>query len=161
MLRSTFYAVQVRAPCYALTITFLNNPVKLHTRCSFCIQISSGQQCIVMEYAELGDLLSFIQNEYTCPLQPLQYVSVGSDGLLSEAQTPRIEDNATIMMFAWQIAKGMRHLEMHRVSGFLFYLPLLLICYLCSRLLLFDPTTIIIHAPNKTWNKCISSVKYL
>ncbi|KAH9514308.1 Fibroblast growth factor receptor 2, partial [Bulinus truncatus] len=71
-----------------------------------------GQYCIVMEYAELGDLLTYLKTE--CAF-PLQYVRVGSDGLMVEQSAPKVEDNANLMMFAWQISKGMRHLEMHRV----------------------------------------------
>lgn len=65
-----------------------------------------------MEYAELGDLLTYLKTE--CAF-PLQYVRVGSDGLMVEQSAPKVEDNANLMMFAWQISKGMGHLEMHRV----------------------------------------------
>ncbi|KAI8782127.1 fibroblast growth factor receptor 2, partial [Biomphalaria glabrata] len=71
-----------------------------------------GQCCIIMEYAELGDLLTYLKTE--CAF-PLQYVRVGSDGLMVEQSAPKVEDNANLMMFAWQISKGMGHLEMHRV----------------------------------------------
>ncbi|CAL1533345.1 unnamed protein product [Lymnaea stagnalis] len=73
--------------------------------------VYEGQYCIIMEYADLGDLLTYLKTE--CAF-PLQYVSVGSDGLVVEQSAPKVEDNANLMMFAWQIAKGMRHLEMHR-----------------------------------------------
>ncbi|NP_001232922.1 leucine-rich repeat receptor tyrosine kinase [Aplysia californica] len=73
--------------------------------------VCEGQLCIVMEYAELGDLLSYLKHQCTFPLQ---YVRVGSDGLVVEQSAPRVEDNASLMVFAWQIAKGMGHLEMHR-----------------------------------------------
>ncbi|BFZ08768.1 hypothetical protein BsWGS_11806 [Bradybaena similaris] len=70
-----------------------------------------GQLCIVMEYADLGDLLTYLKTQ--CAF-PLQYVSVGSNGLVVEQSAPKVEDNRNHMMFAWQIAKGMSHLESHR-----------------------------------------------
>ncbi|GFR81369.1 receptor protein-tyrosine kinase [Elysia marginata] len=70
-----------------------------------------GQLCIVMEYAELGDLLTYLRTDVT---SPTQYVRVASNGHVIEQTTPEVQDNALLMMFAWQICKGMKHLEMHR-----------------------------------------------
>ena len=67
-----------------------------------------------MEYAELGDLLTYLRTDVT---SPTQYVRVASNGHVIEQTTPEVQDNALLMMFAWQICKGMRHLEMHRVSA--------------------------------------------
>ncbi|XP_071082770.1 uncharacterized protein [Haliotis cracherodii] len=68
----------------------------------------NGQMAILMEYAEMGNLLSYLK-EKSAKLE--NYVSVSADGAIAEEKSRQITEETELMLFAWQIARGMAHLE--------------------------------------------------
>lgn len=76
-----------------------------------------------MEYAEMGNLLSYLK-EKSAKLE--NYVSVSADGAIAEEKSRQITEETELMLFAWQIARGMAHLESLKVSMYPFtssYIP--------------------------------------
>ncbi|ESO99524.1 hypothetical protein LOTGIDRAFT_63499, partial [Lottia gigantea] len=79
------------------------NIISLYGFCKF-----RGQSMIIMELAELGDLLTYLKEKCS---NSHNYVSVSADGNISEEETKQITEDGELMSFAWQVAKGMSHME--------------------------------------------------
>ncbi|XP_050412818.1 mast/stem cell growth factor receptor Kit [Patella vulgata] len=67
-----------------------------------------GQTMIIMELAELGDLLTYLKERAA---NSQSYVSISPEGDISEEETKQITEDRELMAFAWQVAKGMSHIE--------------------------------------------------
>ncbi|XP_041349618.1 fibroblast growth factor receptor 4-like [Gigantopelta aegis] len=71
----------------------------------------TGQMAIILEYAELGDLLSYLKDK-SSKLE--NYVSISPEGDIAEQEKPNITEEKELMVFAWQIARGMTYVHQQK-----------------------------------------------
>ena len=76
------------------------------------VSISLGKIMIVMEYAKHGNLLSYLKNKVA--QQGYHYVKQEEE-IRSSSAEQGVMGEMDLMSFAWQIAKGMNHLENMKV----------------------------------------------
>ena len=69
---------------------------------------------LILEYAELGDLLSYLKDK-SSKLE--NYVSISPEGDIAEQEKPNITEEKELMVFAWQIARGMTYVHQQKVGA--------------------------------------------